>query len=432
LISSESFFDVAEILSPRDFYHPGHALIFAAMGECDATSQPIDIVSVKARLDTRDELARAGGLVYIAGLGTVVPDASNVQHYARIVKAKSALRQLASVGAEVVQRSMSGAEEPDIIADAAERAVFEIVSAGQRGDLVPVADIAGVAYRAIEAAAAQQNEITGVATGLLELDRMTAGLQRSDLIILAGRPAMGKSALAGGIAQHAAIENNIGVAIFSLEMSRAQYVQRMFASESRVDGRALKIGRLAETEWMKLYNATKRVAAAPIWIDDSGLISVMEIRAKCRRLKMRAERAGTTLGLVVVDYLQLMHGSGDSREQEISAISRGLKLLAKELDVPVVALSQLNRSLEQRKDKRPILSDLRESGAIEQDADVILFVYRDEVYDPQTKDHGIAEVIIGKQRSGPIGTARARFFDSFVRFENLAPDDGDAWGPRRE
>jgi replicative DNA helicase len=312
------------------------------------------------------------------------------------------------------------ASDSDAVVDEAERAIFEVCQAKARRGMVPVSEVVATAFKRIETLAEQKRAITGVATGLADLDSYTAGLQPSDLIIVAGRPSMGKTSFALGLGLHAALSDRTPVAVFSLEMSKEQLVTRMLCSEGRIDSTRMRGGFLTEEDWPKLARAAGKLSEAPMFIDDSGSVTVLEVRAKCRRLA--AERQ---LGLVIIDYLQLMRGSANaqSREQEISEISRGLKALAKELNIPVIALSQLNRGLEQRTEKRPVLSDLRESGAIEQDADVIMFIYRDEVYNQETPDRGIAEIIIGKQRNGPIGVAKSRFFHEYTRFENLSEDE---------
>lgn len=422
LLQNEAVYTALEDLTPEDFYRPANQIIFRAVLELAQKSEPVDAVTLSGLLRTKSELEQVGGLPGIVALGEAVATAANVRHYSNIVRKKSMLRKLITAGTEIAK---SGYEspEPEEAVDSAEKLIFEIAKARSKQGITPVSKIVTEAFKRIEKLAEEKKAVTGVPTGIMDLDRKTAGLQPSDLVIVAGRPSMGKTAFALGMGLHASAIEHKAVAVFSLEMSKESLVMRMLCSEGRIDSAKLRGGFLGEEDWPKLARAAGRLSESPMFIDDTGSISVLELRAKCRRLK--AEHA---LDLVIVDYLQLMRGSpnAQSREQEISEISRGLKTLAKELSVPVVALSQLNRSVEQRVDKRPGLSDLRESGAIEQDADVIMFVYRDEVYNPETEDRGVAEIIIGKQRNGPIGTARCRFFHEFTRFDNLADDD-----PRR-
>ncbi len=378
LLSNEAVFTALEELGADDFYKPAHQIIFRGMTELATKSEPVDTVTLSALLKAKGELESIGGLAGIVGLSGAVPTAANVKYYAEIVQKKATLRKLISAATHVVQEAFESADS-DAVVDEAERAIFEVCQAKARKGLTPINEIVAGAFKRIEQLAEQKRAITGVATGIVDLDSLTAGLQPSDLIIVAGRPSMGKTSFALGLAQHTALNEGTGVAVFSLEMAKEQLVMRMLCSEGRIDSARMRGGFLTEEDWPKLARAAGRLSEAPMFIDDSGSATVLEVRAKCRRLA--AERG---LGLVVVDYLQLMKGSpnAQSREQEISEISRGLKALAKELNVPVLALSQLNRGLEQRQEKRPVLSDLRESGAIEQDADVIMFIYRDEVYNP--------------------------------------------------
>lgn len=419
LLSNEAVFTAIEELSEEDFYRPAHTTIYRAMVQLATKGEPVDAVTLSSSLKARGDLERAGGLAEIVALGNVVPTAANIKYYAEIVRKKSMLRQLIAAGTEIVKEAYDAAE-PDDTVDAAEQRIFEIAKKKAHRGPVAVGDIVVEAFKRIEKLAEQKSEVTGVSTGILQLDRKLSGLQPSDLIIVAGRPSMGKTAFSLGMGIHAAAYGGKSLAVFSLEMSKESLVTRMLCADGRIDSARLRGGFLTEEDWPRLGRAAGRLSEAKIFIDDSGSLSILECRAKCRRIA--AEHG---LDLVVVDYLQLMRGSpnAQSREQEISEISRGLKALAKELTVPVVALSQLNRSVEQRVDKRPGLADLRESGAIEQDADVIMFIYRDEAYNPETEDRGIAEVIIGKQRNGPIGTVRCRFIHEFTRFENLAEEE---------
>ena len=420
LLDNEAVYVAIELLGPEDFYRPAHQQVFGAIVELTAKSEPIDVVTLSSKLESKGQLEAIGGLAALIGLSEAVPTAANIKYYGDLVKKKSMLRKLIAAATQIV-RDAYESPNPEEQVDAAEKMIFDIAKDKARQGITPIAEIVAIAFKQIEKLAEEKRAITGVGTGIFGLDKMTAGLQPSDLIIVAGRPSMGKTAFTLGIALHAATNNGSKVAVFSLEMSKESLVQRMLCSDGRIDSARLRGGFLNEEDWPKLARAAGRLSEAPVWIDDSGSISVLEVRAKCRRLA--AEQG---LDLVMIDYLQLMRGSpnAQSREQEISEISRGLKALAKELRIPVIALSQLNRSVEQRVDKRPVLADLRESGAIEQDADVIMFVYRDEAYHPETEDRGIAEIIIGKQRNGPIGTVRCRFFHEYTRFDNLLEDAG--------
>ncbi|MEQ9502854.1 MAG: replicative DNA helicase [Deltaproteobacteria bacterium] len=419
LLTNDSINVAVELLGPDDFYRPGHRMVYAAMTELSQKGEPVDAVTLSSHLKARDELDSAGGIEGIIALAETVATAANIKYYAEIVKKKSTLRKLIEAATQIVAEAYD-TSDPDGAVDEAERQIFEIAKTKSKGGITPVSEIVVDAFQMIEKRADQRQAVTGVHTGITDLDHKTAGLQPSDLIIVAGRPSMGKTAFSIGMGLHAAVNTGKALAIFSLEMSKESLVMRMLCSEGRVDSARLRGGFLNEEDWPRLGRAAGRISEAPIFIDDTGAISVLEVRAKCRRL---ASEHG--LDVIIIDYLQLMRGSpnSQSREQEISEISRGLKALAKELNVPVVALSQLNRGVEQRVDKRPGLSDLRESGAIEQDADVIMFVYRDEVYNPETEDRGISEIIVGKQRNGPIGTVRCRFFHEFTRFDNLTEED---------
>jgi len=420
LLSNDAIYTAIEEIEADDFYRPQHQRVFRMMQELAKRSEPVDVVTLTAMLRARGELESTGGVAGIIELGEVVPTAANVKYYLEIVRKTSMLRRLIQAATGIAAGAYD-ATDPEGTVDAAEKAIFDIAKARARQGVTPIAEIVATTFQRIEKLAEERKPITGVSTGLHGLDHKTAGLQPADLVIVAGRPSMGKTAFSLGMGLHASTVDGRVVAIFSLEMSKESLVTRMLCSDGRIDSARLRGGFLHEEDWPKLARAAGRISEASIFIDDSGALSVLELRAKCRRIA-----AESGLDLVVVDYLQLMRGSpqAQSREQEISEISRGLKALAKELNVPVVALSQLNRAVEQRLDKRPGLADLRESGAIEQDADVIMFVYRDEVYNRDTEDRGIAEIIVGKQRNGPVGTVRCRFFHEYTRFDSLAEEEG--------
>jgi len=413
---------VIEVLDVDDFYSESHRKIFTAIIDLSEKNEPSDLVTLANILRDKNQLEALGGEAYLASLVDSVPSAANIAYYTKIVKEKSTLRRLIGAATEILNDSYNTATDIDSVLDEAEHAIFDISQNKIKPSFFPIREIVKDSFKTIERLFEQKALITGISTGFKRIDELTSGLQKSDLIIVAGRPSMGKTALAINIADYAAIVNSVPVAIFSLEMSKEQLAFRMLSSEGRVDSQKLRKGWLGETDWPKLTTAAGKLSEAPIFIDDTPAISVLEMKAKARRLK--AEKG---LGLIVLDYLQLMKGRDSSmpREQEISEISRSLKALAKELEVPVMALSQLNRQVEARADRRPQLADLRESGAIEQDADVILFIYRDEVYNKSedNPERGFAEVIIGKQRNGPTGMARIVFQEKYTRFEN------PAWGP---
>ena len=429
LIENDSLNKVIEVLSADDFYKDTHRRIFAVMLDMFETGDAIDLVTLSDTLRGKTGLEAVGGASYLATLVSLVPTAANIKHHARIVREKAVLRKLIHSATDIITQSYEDSRTVvniDELLDRAEKSIFEIAQGKIKDSFVSMKNIVGHSFAIVERLYEKKEMVTGLATGFLDLDERTSGFQQSDLIIVAGRPSMGKTAFCLNIAAYAAIEKGKSVAIFSLEMSKEQLVLRMLGSESRVDAHKLRTGHLSERDWTPLSTAAGKLADAPIFIDDTAAISVLETRAKARRLK-----ADQGLDLLIVDYLQLMRGRGDegSREQEISNISRSLKALAKELQVPVIALSQLNRAVETRpgKEKRPMLADLRESGAIEQDADVILFIYRDEVYNkcecPYDGEclcgqRGKAEVIIGKQRNGPIGKVDLTFVNRYTRFEN--------------
>jgi replicative DNA helicase len=418
LLDNNAVNSVLEILEIADFYSEAHRKIFSAIIELSEKSEPSDLITLSNLLRNNKQIDDVGGVAYLASLVDNVPSAANISYYSKIIKEKSILRRLIGVSTEILNKSYNSITEVGHVLDDAEQAIFEISENKIKPSFFPLKDIIKDSFKTIEKLYEKKQLITGVPTGYEELDKLTSGFQQSDLVIIAGRPSMGKTALAINIAQNAAIEMEVPVAIFSLEMSKEQLAIRMLSSEARVDSQRLRKGFLGETDWPKLTTAAGRLSDASIYIDDTPAISVLEMKAKSRRLK-----AENGLGLIVLDYLQLMRGRDSSmpREQEISEISRSLKALAKELDVPVVALSQLNRQVEARTDKRPYLADLRESGAIEQDADVILFIYRDEVYNrsEDNPEKGLAEIIVGKQRNGPTGKVKLTFLKEYTRFENL-------------
>jgi replicative DNA helicase len=419
LLETNTLLEVLEILTPEDFYRTAHQRIFAAMELLFRKAEPIDLITLTNALRESNQLEEIGGAAYLARLVDTVPSAINVAHYARIVREKSSLRRLIAKAGEITQRCYGDSGDFDQVLDFAEGAVFEISENKHRAAFHPLSKIIDINIDALEKRQANRALVTGIPTGYTRLDNMTSGLQGSDLIILAARPAMGKTALALNIARNAAVIGNVAVAVFSLEMSKEQLSMRMLCAEARVDSSRLRSGFLNPEDWANITDAASALSEAPIYIDDSPDISATSIRTKSRRLKMDKD-----LGLIIIDYLQLMRGheNTERRDLEISDISRSLKLLAKELNVPVLALSQLNRKLEERGDKRPQLSDLRESGALEQDADVVAFIYRDEVYnkDENNPNRGIAEVILAKQRNGPTGVVPLTFLGAYTRFENPA------------
>ena len=419
LLDNHALDSVLEILIHKDFYNESHRKIFATIVELSDRNEPIDLITLSNILKDKKQLDQVGGMAYLASLVDNVPSAANIAYYAKIVKEKAILRHLIGTATEILTKSYDTGAAVDEVLDEAEHAIFEISENKIRPAFYPIKNIIKDSFKTIEKLFERKDLITGVPTGFAKIDDLTSGLQKSELIIVAGRPSMGKTAFALNIAQHAAMEAGIHVAIFSLEMSKEQLAMRMLSSEARVDSQRLRKGFLGETDWPKLTTAAGRLSEAPLFIDDTPAITVLEMKAKSRRLK-----AESGLGLIILDYLQLMRSGSfkDSREQEISEISRSLKALAKELNVPIVALSQLNRKVEDRTNRRPQMADLRESGAIEQDADVIAFIYRDEVYNKSedNPEKGLAEVIIGKQRNGPTGMAKLAFLEKYTCFENLA------------
>ena len=416
LLDTQALDRVIEILHEEDFYREAHRKIFRSMIALSEKGEPIDLITLTDMLKSRSELQDVGGATYVAELAERVPSAANIAHYARIVREKAVLRSLINVSNEIASRCYNGEEDIEQFLDEAERLIFDVSEKRVRPAFFKMGDMIMDTIKTVEKLYERKELVTGVPTGFIDLDRLTAGLQPADLIIVAARPSMGKTAFVLNIAQYVALQTNTAVGIFSLEMSKEQLVMRMLCSEARVDNAKVRAGYLGERDFPRLAMAAGRLAEAPIYIDDTPAQNILELRAKARRLKREAG-----LGIVIIDYLQLMRGltAQENRTQELSEISRGLKSLAKELNVPVMALSQLNRQVEQRADRRPMMSDIRESGAIEQDADLIAFIYRDEVYRPDSQDEGIAEIIIGKQRNGPTGTVRLTFRKEYTRFDNL-------------
>ena len=425
MLENDAWDKVADLITEGDFYRQDHRLIYRAISRLIDRAKPADVITVAEVLEGTQELAGVGGLAYLAALAQNTPSAANIRRYAEIVRERAVLRKLAAVGVTISESAYApmGKSASELL-DTAEARVFEIAEAGSRGQrgLTPIQPLLTEVIERIDALFQrdQLSDVTGVPTGFYDLDQKTSGLQPGDLVIVAGRPSMGKTAFSLNMAEHVALAAGLPVAVFSMEMAGVQLVMRMLGSVGRLDQHKVRTGRLQDEDWEKLTYAVGKLNDAPILIDETPALTALEVRARARRL----HRQYGKLGLIVIDYLQLMAATrtGENRATEISEISRSLKALAKELQVPVVALSQLNRSLEQRPNphKRPVMSDLRESGAIEQDADVILFIYRDEVYNPDTKDKGIAEIIIGKQRNGPIGTVRLTFLGEYTRFENYA------------
>jgi replicative DNA helicase len=431
LIENGAIESVSDILSAEDFYREAHRKIFAAMLDMAEAREAIDLITLSDALRRGNIIEKVGGASYLSTLVGMVPTAANVKYHARIIHDKSVLRQLIHASTDIISKSYDDSQEALKITEIIDHAQQEILRISDQKMVEPFASVKDVikhSYETIELLYERKEMVTGLATGFTDLDKMTSGLQAGDLIIVAGRPSMGKTAFALNIASHAAMEDSKTVAVFSLEMAKEQLGLRMLCSEARIDAHKLRTGYLAESDWGRIGLAAGRLSEAPIFIDDTGAINIFEMRSKARRLK-----ADHGLELIIVDYLQLMRGSKDanSREQEISGISRSLKALAKELRVPIIALSQLNRAVETRpgKDKKPMLADLRESGAIEQDADVIMFIYREEVYNkcecPPPPDgecscgrRGTAEAIIGKQRNGPTGSVHLTFLNRYTRFEN--------------
>ena len=424
LVSETAVAAVAERLAARDFYSEVHRIIYGAMMRLYSRGDPIDQLTLTNELRSVNEFDRVGGRPYVFQIVESVPMAANAGRYADIVRGKALLRAVIDVGSRITEDAFREPENVSEALDSAEQLIYGVSNQTLREHLAPVSELAPGALEMIQRLYEQEGEITGVETGFEELDRLTTGFHKSDLVILAARPAMGKTAMALNAIWHAAGEKNMPVAIFSLEMSKEQLVQRLISQTTRIPAQVLRSGNVKAEDWPKLVRGVAEVSRAPIWIDDTAGVTLMEIRAKVRRLSSQLKSADETpLSLVVVDYLQLMIGQGnrqENRQQEIAEISRGLKVLARDLDVPVLAIAQLSRAVESRHDKRPMLSDLRDSGAIEQDADMVMFLYRDEYYNPDSDDKGIAEVIVGKHRNGPTGKVQLAWMQQYTKFASLA------------
>ena len=415
LMDRDAITIASEILTVDDFYQKQYGILFEAMVELYTENVPVDLITLQNRLKEKDVPPEISSLEFVRDMITKVPTSVNVGTYAKIVSEKAALRRLIRVNEEIASACYAGKDSVEEIMEDTEKKIFQVLQRKTNDEFVPIKDVVLNALDKIEAASRMKGSVTGMPTGFIDLDYKTSGFQPSDLILIAARPSMGKTAFVLNIAEYMAFRSNETVAIFSLEMSKEQLVNRLFALESRVDSQILRTGNLSDNDWSSLIEAAGVIGRSNLIIDDTPGISVSELRSKCRKYKLEHN-----LGIIMIDYLQLMQGSrkSESRQQEISEISRSLKGLARELNVPVIALSQLSRAVEQRTDKRPMLSDLRESGAIEQDADVCMFIYRDDYYNPDTEDKNIAEIIIAKQRNGPIGTVRLAWMPQYTRFGN--------------
>jgi replicative DNA helicase len=424
LVSETAVAAVAERLDAEDFYSEVHRIIYAAMMRLYSRGDPIDQLTLTNELRSVNEFERIGGRPYVFQIVESVPTAANAGRYADIVRGKALLRAVIDVGSRITEDAFREPENVSEALDSAEQLIYGVSNKTLREHLAPIKDLAPGTLEMIQRLYEQEGEVTGVETGFEDLDRLTTGFHKSDLVILAARPAMGKTAMALNAIWHASGEKKMPVAIFSLEMSKEQLVQRLISQTTRIPAQALRSGNVKAEDWPKLVRGVAEVARAPIWIDDTAGVTLMEIRAKVRRLASQLNATGERpLSLVVVDYLQLMIGQGnrqENRQQEIAEISRGLKVLARDLDVPVLAIAQLSRAVEARHDKRPLLSDLRDSGAIEQDADMVMFLYRDEYYNSESDDKGIAEVIVGKHRNGPTGKVQLAWLEQYTKFASLA------------
>jgi len=417
LTDKDAVIDAVELITPEDFYREDNKIIYQAMLNLYNRAEPIDMITVKAELVSMNKFDVVGGLEYLGILPEKVPTTANVEKYIKIVEEKSMLRALIKTANELIDLGYAETEEVEAIMDSAEKKIFDIIQNRNQKGYSALKDVLVESFAEIEKLYNLKQPITGIPTGFADLDYKMAGLHNSDLILIAARPSMGKTAFALNIAAYAAINAKVPVAMFNLEMSKKQLVNRMLCSEAMVDSNKIRTGKIEEDDWVNLATALGPLSEAPIYIDDTPGISVVEIRAKCRKMKLEKN-----IGLVVIDYLQLVQGSGKkntNREQEISEISRSLKILAKELDIPVIATSQLSRAVEQRSDHRPMLSDLRESGAIEQDADIVMFLYRDDYYNPESEKKNIAEVIIAKHRNGATGTTELLWLGSYTKFANI-------------
>ncbi|MDD5422538.1 MAG: replicative DNA helicase [Candidatus Omnitrophota bacterium] len=422
LLDHDAISQAVEILNSDYFYKESHRKLYSAMLRLFDENKAVDIITVMEELKKTNSLDDAGGPAYISSLASAVPTTANFVHYAKIVKEKALLRNLINTATQIVTECYDTTMDADTLVDKAEQRIFDVTSKKVESRFVSLREVIKDSIETIDNLYQRKENITGIATGYRELDMRTAGLQPSDLVVIAGRPSMGKSALASCIVEHAGVIEKEPVAFFSLEMSKEQLVQRMLCSHARVDAHKVRTGFLSQADWPRLVSAAGKLSEAPIYIDDSPGITVLELRAKARRLKAQFD-----IKLIVLDYLQLMQGPArsESRQQEISEISRSLKAIAKELKVPLIAISQLSRAVEQRSDHRPQLSDLRESGAIEQDADLVLLLLREEYYNPTDENKGIAEVIIAKQRNGPVGSLNLAFLGEYMRFENIAQKSED-------
>ena len=416
IMDREAIVAASEILTGDDFYNKQYGVLFETMIELNDEGSPVDLVTLQNRLKEKDVPPEVSSLEFVRDLITAVPTSANIKYYATIVSEKSVLRKMIRMNEDIANTCYAGKESLEFILEDTEKRVFQLVQNRSGGEFVPIRQVVMNAMDKIEKAAKNKGSVTGIATGFTDLDYRTAGMQPSDLILIAARPSMGKTAFALNIAQHVAFKLHQTVAIFSLEMSKEQLVNRMFSLESNVDAQKLRTGNLNDQEWERLIESAGVIGKSNLIIDDTPGISISELRSKCRKYKM-----DQNLSMIMIDYLQLMTGSGrsDSRQQEISDISRSLKAVARELSVPVIALSQLSRAVEQRPDHRPMLSDLRESGAIEQDADVVMFIYRDDYYNHDTDKKGVSEIIIAKQRNGPIGTVELAWLPEYTKFANL-------------
>lgn len=416
IMDRDAIMAASEIINGTDFYDQQYMILFETMIELSNEGKPVDLITLQDRLKEKDVPAQVSSLEFIRDLVASVPTSANVRYYAQIVRDKSVLRKLIKSAEETANDCYLDKDNLDSIIEKAEKSVFNIVQNRGSKEFTDIKDVVLRSIDSIEAAAKNHGSVTGVATGFYDLDYKTAGLQPSDLILIAARPSMGKTALALNIAEYVALKTNVTTAIFSLEMSQDQLVKRILSMNSKVDSQAIRTGNLSNDDWTSLMESARIIGNSSLVIDDTSAISVSEMRSKCRKLKMEKN-----LGLIIIDYLQLMSGSkrSESRQQEISEISRSLKSLAREINVPVVALSQLSRAVESRPDKRPMLSDLRESGAIEQDADVVMFIYRDDYYNHDTEEPGVSEIIIGKQRNGPVGTVKLAWLAQYTKFANL-------------
>ncbi|MDP8266323.1 MAG: replicative DNA helicase [Candidatus Aceula meridiana] len=417
LIDQEAIGLALEVLDEEAFYSFTHQKIFLAILDLYNDQKNVDLITLSDDLKSKGILEEIGGVSYLTALIDLVPSAANIEYYAKIVKEKSVQRQLIRNASQILTESYQPGVDVDQLVDGAEQLIFEIATARERQKATHIKDLIKGTIETIDNLYQRKEYVTGIPTGFVEFDKMTSGLQKADLIIVAGRPSMGKSSWAMSVAEHAAVENKIGVALFSIEMSKEQLVQRMLCSHARVDAQKVRTGFLLPSDWPKLTAAAGKLSTTPIFIDDTPAISVLELRAKARRLKSRHD-----IKLLIVDYIQLMRGGSrvESRQQEISDISRSLKALARELNVPIIGISQLSRAVESRQDHRPQLSDLRESGAIEQDADLVILLMREEYYSPTEENKGIAELIVAKQRNGPTGTVKVTFLKEYMKFENLA------------